>query len=140
MKTPIHPFFIFNSENDLTTQGHANPGFLASLSSGSLKQWAREPSLPPMSKMSTMPPMSTAAAPIPDPDTDIDSDSFLSDLEVMQEISPCIENNLVILSENTQPTVIFVIINNHIAKSSLFQLRLVLQEKQAAKTDVVSKT
>lgn len=93
-----------------------------------------------MSKMSTMPPMSTAAAPIPDPDTDIDSDSFLSDLEVMQEISPCIENNLVILSENTQPTVIFVIINNHIAKSSLFQLRLVLQEKQAAKTDVVSKT
>ena len=45
--------------------------------------------------------MSTAAAPIPDPDTDIDSDSFLSDLEVMQEISPCIENNLVIPSENT---------------------------------------
>ena len=54
--------------------------------------------------------MSTAAAPIPDPDTDIDSDSFLSDLEVMQEISPCIENNLVILSENTQPTLCFVII------------------------------
>lgn len=63
-----------------------------------------------MSKMSSMPPMSTAAAPIPDPDTDIDSDSFLSDLEVMQEISPCIENNLVILSENTQPTLCFVII------------------------------
>ena len=70
--------------------------------------------------------MSTAAAPIPDPDTDIDSDSFLSDLEVMQEISPCIENNLVmvILGENTQPTVFFVIINNYIAKRIFFQLEI----------------
>jgi len=56
-------------------QGHANPGFLASLSAGSLRQlqWSREASSTPL------PP---SLAHIADPDTDIDSDSFLSDLEV----------------------------------------------------------
>ena len=55
-------------------QGHANPGFLASLSSGSLKQlqWSREAKNPPP----------LPSGPCADPDTDIDSDSFLSDLEV----------------------------------------------------------
>lgn len=59
-------------------QGHANPGFLASLSSGSLKQlqWSREAKSP----IAGPPPL--PSGPIADPDTDIDSDSFLSDLEV----------------------------------------------------------
>ena len=59
-------------------QGHANPGFLASLSSGSLKQlqWSREAKNP----IADPPPLTSG--PFTDPDTDIDSDSFLSDLEV----------------------------------------------------------
>ena len=65
-------------------QGHANPGFLASLSSGSLKQlqWSREAKSP----IAGPPPL--PSGPIADPDTDIDSDSFLSDLEVKSHQYP----------------------------------------------------